>query len=244
MPAHPVERGSALTAWGQVLRDLRRRLDSGEFPAGARLPAESALVLEYRASRATVRRAVAELAVQGRVRTRAGSGTYASTRRDARVRLDLSLPWREQVLGAGREARSEDLADPPAGEAVPEAVAALVGGSAVEAFRDAVRRRHLVDGVPIGLVEGWSALSGGTGAVDDATRLVEHSVLELDNASREQAVALGVPVLAPLVVVTARLSLATTGEAVGVTRTSWATSRVRLVQSRTLTAGSSDLRRP
>jgi len=243
MPAHPIERGSALTAWGQVLRDLRRRLDSGEFPAGARLPAESVLVLEYRASRATVRRAVAELAAQGRVQTRAGSGTYAGTRRDARVRLDLSLPWREQVLSAGRDARTEDLPESPSVGALPDSVAALVGASAPRGFREATRRLHLVDGVPVGVVDAWVPHRSGTTPVEDGTRVVEHSVLDLDSASQEQALALRIPALAPLVVVTARVSLAATGEAIGFSRTWWATSRVRLVQSRALTAGSSDLPR-
>ncbi|KQQ21837.1 hypothetical protein ASF48_00865 [Rathayibacter sp. Leaf299] len=241
MPANPVERGSALTAWGQVLRDLRRRLDSGELPPGARLPAESLLAEQCGASRVTVRRAIAELAAQGRVVTRPGSGTYAGARRDARVRLDLSLPWREQVLGAGREARTEALPAPPL--LLPPSLAALLGAAPTVGLLDAGSGLHLVDGLPIGLTEAWTPFRPAASAVGSDARLVEHGVLDLDTASRGQAAVLQVPSATPLIVVAARSSLAATGEAVAFSRTWWVASRVRLVQSRALSAASSDLPR-
>lgn len=60
----------------QVGEDLRRRIVSGEFAPGARLPSEAALCERYRVSRVTVRTAAKSLESQGLVDIRHGSGMY------------------------------------------------------------------------------------------------------------------------------------------------------------------------
>ncbi|QHC58784.1 GntR family transcriptional regulator [Rathayibacter sp. VKM Ac-2760] len=239
-PVVPVERGSALTAWGQVLRDLRRRLDTGEFPPGTPLPAESALVAQYEVSRITVRRAIAELVAQDRVITKPGSGTYAGTRRDTRVHLDLSLPWREQVLAAGRVARTEN-ASGPSPEGAPPTSVALLDPAAARAARPMVRRLHSVDGAPVGMTDAWITDRGAVLPIGEDERVLEYGVLDLEEASQEQAAALHAPVLAQLIVITARSSLASTGETIGFSRTWWVASRVRLARTRALAAGAVDV---
>jgi hypothetical protein len=42
-----IEHDSPLTAWGQVHRDLRRRVEAGEFAVGARIPSEAELIAFY-----------------------------------------------------------------------------------------------------------------------------------------------------------------------------------------------------
>lgn len=59
-----------------VLVDLRAALDRGDYPAGRKLPSERALAEEFGVSRPTIRRAVAHLVEEGRIRTRHGSGMF------------------------------------------------------------------------------------------------------------------------------------------------------------------------
>lgn len=70
---------------------LRDRIVSGELPEGARLPSEAALTQEYEVSRVTVRRALDQLAAEGLLDKRAGSGSFARRPRLVRpVTADLS----------------------------------------------------------------------------------------------------------------------------------------------------------
>ncbi len=65
--------------WEQVYADLLADLDSGELPPGARLPSEQALADDiYGVSRPTVRRAIAALVEQGRLKVVHGRGTYVT----------------------------------------------------------------------------------------------------------------------------------------------------------------------
>ena len=70
--------GPALV-WEQVRDDLLADLDSGELPPGTRLPSEQALADDiYGVSRPTVRRAIAGLVEQGRLKVVHGRGTYVT----------------------------------------------------------------------------------------------------------------------------------------------------------------------
>ncbi|MFI7021481.1 GntR family transcriptional regulator [Micromonospora sp. NPDC049900] len=55
------------------------RIESGAIPAGTLLPAESALTAEFRASRGTIRQAIAALREDGLATTEHGRGTYANS---------------------------------------------------------------------------------------------------------------------------------------------------------------------
>jgi DNA-binding GntR family transcriptional regulator len=59
---------------------LRERLDRGEWLPGEALPSLRVLGEEYGVSQATVNRAIAELAAEGRVTTVRGWGTFAAER--------------------------------------------------------------------------------------------------------------------------------------------------------------------
>lgn len=60
----------------QVYLDLRRSLDDGTWGAGDRLPPERELAGHYGVSLITVRRALSELAQQGRIERTRGRGTF------------------------------------------------------------------------------------------------------------------------------------------------------------------------
>jgi GntR family transcriptional regulator len=67
--------------WEQVYNDLLADLDSGELPPGSRLPSEQSLADDiYGVSRPTVRRAIAALVEQGRLRVVHGRGTYVTVK--------------------------------------------------------------------------------------------------------------------------------------------------------------------
>lgn len=76
---------------GEVLRvadEILRRIVSGAYPAGLRLPAENDLAAELEVSRATLREALRHLASLGVLVTRRGSGAYV---RDFRREGTLAL---------------------------------------------------------------------------------------------------------------------------------------------------------
>jgi GntR family transcriptional regulator len=62
----------------QIADDLRSRIESGELPRGAQLPAEPELRDRYRVSRNTVRYAFRWLINRGLVETRPGQGTFVT----------------------------------------------------------------------------------------------------------------------------------------------------------------------
>ena len=59
-----------------VLDRLLKLIDSGEYPAGGRLPPERELAERFDVSRPTIREAIIALEVLGRVQVKTGSGVY------------------------------------------------------------------------------------------------------------------------------------------------------------------------
>jgi len=75
MDTKPVRQSSLAQ---QVLEILSERIESGEYSSYSQLPAESALVEELEVSRATVRRALDILEINGKVIRRHGVGSFVS----------------------------------------------------------------------------------------------------------------------------------------------------------------------
>lgn len=71
---------------------LRRRIDRGEFPPGARLPSLRALALQYGQRVSRVHRAVQRLEIEDRVRSRQGSGVFVTTAAARPMRVLLLNP--------------------------------------------------------------------------------------------------------------------------------------------------------
>lgn len=61
-----------------IADELRRRIESGVIPPGTLFPAESVLTAEFRASRGTIRQAIAALRAEGLAATEHGRGTFAN----------------------------------------------------------------------------------------------------------------------------------------------------------------------
>ncbi|MEW2590888.1 GntR family transcriptional regulator [Micromonospora aurantiaca] len=83
---------------------LRERIEGGIIPPGGLLPAESVLTAEFRASRGTIRQAIAVLRDEGVVITQHGRGTYADPRQQGWDPTDDTEPEaRQRRIIADRE---------------------------------------------------------------------------------------------------------------------------------------------
>lgn len=77
----------------QHIRDtLERRIATGDFLPGDRLPTDAELVREFSASRPTVAKAVSELERAGLVRRRRGAGTFVRELANKRLMFGLLIP--------------------------------------------------------------------------------------------------------------------------------------------------------
>jgi len=114
-----------------LARRLQERIDSGTYPAGARLPSEPELSAEFGVNRLTVRQAVAELERAAAVEIRRGVGTFV---RGPALRVSIDVDPRSQRfdLGSTSLALPGDGADAEQPGAAGEFVvgAAPVTGSA------------------------------------------------------------------------------------------------------------------
>jgi len=66
----------AVPPWRRVAADLRRRIESGEWPPGAPLPTLDTLASDYQVSKSTARKAVASLQEAGFVTSYRGWGSF------------------------------------------------------------------------------------------------------------------------------------------------------------------------
>ena len=250
MTAFIIEHDSPLSAWGQVQRDLRHRIDVGEFVAGQRIQTEVELIAHYDVSRVTIRRSIRALIDDGYLRTRRGSGTYVTDRTIALVcELDLARPWREQLVIDGRDARShliETMTSP-----LPAEIAHTFGREAPRGPLTFSRTVQMVDTVPIGITESWrtdlwiapSTAGRGQEAGVGPEVVVAECFAEVGFATALHANLLHSYLDIPLIVVTARTRLAASAEIVEYARTFWLSSRVRLAYTRRLTTAEMDIAR-
>ncbi len=130
------------TQWERVATDLAQKITSGALKEGERLDSETQLASQYGASRGTIRRALARLQESELVHTRAGSGSYVAFHGSnldgpqgwTRASIEVGLPTTVDLLGI-------DLLPTPT----------QLESQTTEAECFLVRRRRLLDGVPISL---------------------------------------------------------------------------------------------
>lgn len=158
-------------AYRQIADRLRSAMLSGEMPPGARLPSERELIDRYKASRGTVRQAIALLRSEGRLDVQHGRGAFVRERPPVRRLGQDRFAQRHRRAGraaflaeaaeVGRAASVEVL---HIGSApVPEEFAATLGLTpGAEALRRS--RRYLLDEEPVELATSWVPLdiSAGT----------------------------------------------------------------------------------
>jgi len=85
------------------MRQMETSLLDGTWRAGAKLPSERVLALEYDVARNTVREAIQRLAARGLVQSRPGAGVFVTDQ----LRTGFASPWGQLV--ADHPALREDI---------------------------------------------------------------------------------------------------------------------------------------
>ncbi len=146
--------------YAQVIDELRRRIESGEYPPGSLLPSEHQLSEEFQIARPTVVRALRVLRQDGWIETQQGKGSF--------VRGRPALAGLESQR-TGEEALNRDESREP-GELIEAAITvppARVAALLASAGDGEVLARRLVtrqDGEPSALITWWvpAPLAEGT----------------------------------------------------------------------------------
>jgi len=129
----------------QVYLHLKAALDSGEIGPGDRLPPERELCGRYGCSLITIRRALTELAREGRIERTRGRGTFALKPRIERDFAD-ALSFTEEMQRRGLDPETRLVAARPesAGEVVARALDLEVGSPIVY-----LERLRVANGEPL-----------------------------------------------------------------------------------------------
>lgn len=137
--------------WRCIADDFEQAILVGKHDNGSKLPAESEIAARYGVNRHTVRRAMAELAARGLVRTERGSGTFVKTDK-LNYPISQRMKFSEIVTAAGHEA--EGRLQGHRHEAANEDVARDLG---IKPGDEVVRLEILraADGVPISVSTTW-----------------------------------------------------------------------------------------
>lgn len=111
----------SFTRYEQVKAFIRRKLRSGEWKAGDRIPSENELVKVLGISRMTVNRAVRELSEEGELVRRGGVGTFVAESRPQSTLLMIARigdeirsrghEYRWSIIQKSRCAASEEVAE-------------------------------------------------------------------------------------------------------------------------------------
>jgi DNA-binding FadR family transcriptional regulator len=88
----PIELVETRRLYRQIADQVTRLIESGDFPAGARLPAERELAEKLGVSRPSVREALIALEVEGVVEVRGGAGVFVHTRHPPRDEPNGAAP--------------------------------------------------------------------------------------------------------------------------------------------------------
>lgn len=159
--SHLLARGVML--WRCIADDYEQTILIGKHENGARLPAESEIAARYGVNRHTVRRAMAELAARGLVRTERGSGTYVKTDK-LDYRIGQRTRFSEIVAAAGHEAegRLQGHRHEPASDEIANNLGLKPGTNVVR-----LEILRAADGVPISVATTWLSAE----RYDDAAKI-------------------------------------------------------------------------
>ncbi len=133
--------------YARVKQALKDGLANGQWPAGALMPSEAALVAQFGVSRMTANRALRELQADGLVERVQGLGTFAA--RLNRVASTLTLhDLQEEIAARGHHHRAQVLLQQA--EKAPAKLAAQLGlRSGAKVFHTVIV--HHENGVPLQL---------------------------------------------------------------------------------------------
>lgn len=143
-PAGTAGKGQRLNTWQSIRADVLSKIRSGEWPPGALIPTEHELSAQLGCARATVNRALRDLADSGIIERRRKVGTRVTARASRRTRLDLPAVRDEiEALGAEYGYRLSDYRLAPPSEAAARALQLAASDMVVT-----VQSVYLADGAP------------------------------------------------------------------------------------------------
>lgn len=199
-----------MTGWEDVRTEVLRRIRAREWAPGAVIPGEEALAVEFGVARATVNRALRDLAEAGLLERRRKAGTRVAVLPVRKATLEISI-IRQEVEARGERYSHRVLAQRM--EAVPMAVALRMGVAAgmqllfLETLHLAGGRpfahevRWLNPGVlPGGVVPDFGVVSANEWLVQNVAYAVGDIAFSAEAASREEAAALALAEGAPVFV--------------------------------------------
>jgi DNA-binding GntR family transcriptional regulator len=148
--------------YAQVIAEIQRRIESGEYPPGSLLPSEHQLSDEFGTARPTVVRALRVLRQEGWIDTQQGKGSFV---RGRPALAGVSAERRGQAELDRDESREPGELISNGTTGAPARIAALLG---VKPGTELASRRRLIrqdDGDPSELVTWWlsPALAAQTG---------------------------------------------------------------------------------
>lgn len=143
--------GTPLRTWRDVRAEVLARIQSRQWKPGDLIPGEADLAAEFGCARATVNRALRDLAEAGLLDRRRRAGTRVATHPVGKATvaipiLRLEIEARGQSYGYGLI--SQSTAQPP-----PDVAARMRLAPGTEAMR--VTALHLADGRPYALEDRW-----------------------------------------------------------------------------------------
>lgn len=165
--------------WQEVRAEALRRIRMGAWPPGARIPDEADLATELGCARATVNRALRDLAEAGYLDRRRKGGTRVAETPVRRAVLEIPI-IRQDVEGRGHRHDYRLLADRTG--PLPAPVAAALALAPGTSWRS-LRALHLADGAPFCLEDRWLDPARAPGVAFDALSANEWLVRNVAYAS-------------------------------------------------------------
>lgn len=159
VPIVHLDRRDPLPLWAQLERDLRRRLDAGEFEE--EFPTDLQLTEAYDVSRHTVREAIRHLNTAGLLKRERGRGTVVN-----RVEFEQSLGTLYSLFHAVEATGIEQTSEVLELGTVQEPVAAARLGLADDARLVHLARLRLADGEPLAVDRAWMAAETTSALLD------------------------------------------------------------------------------
>jgi GntR family transcriptional regulator len=158
--------------YAQVVGEIKRRIETGGYPAGSLLPSEHQLVTEFGLSRPTIVKALGELRQGGWIDTQQGKGSFVRGR-PALAGAERTRPAHE-VLELPEAEVSGELVQAGVKLAPPHVTALLGLKPGARAF---VRQRLLTDeGEPVELASSWLPLELAAGTDLASPDLLNESI--------------------------------------------------------------------
>ncbi|MCC5970045.1 MAG: UTRA domain-containing protein [Pararhodobacter sp.] len=139
------------TTWQSVRAEAQRRIRTREWPPGAQIPHEADLAAEFGCARATVNRALRDLAEAGYLERRRKGGTRVALTPVRKATFEISI-IRQDVEGRGQDYGYRLLSD--ALEPPPAPVRAALKLTGPAPLR-ALTALHLADDKPFCLERRW-----------------------------------------------------------------------------------------